>query len=121
MTPAPTPDDLGPLAVKARNQGDARILELSGEISMHAAHGLEQRLADEIAAAPRRLILDLSGLRFVSTIGLGTLVTANLKAKKQHIDLRVCGARDAVANVLAITRLDELFNIAPDVNKALEG
>jgi anti-anti-sigma factor len=60
---------------------------------------------------PRRLVLDLGDIQFVSSIVLGKLITLSNKAKATGGQLVLCNVRKEVAEVFQVTKLDQLFEI----------
>jgi anti-sigma B factor antagonist len=58
----------------------------------------------------RNIILDLSEVNFIDSSGLGALI-GSLKAMGNDREFALCGARDAVVNMLKLTRMDKVFRI----------
>lgn len=70
-----------------------------------------------------RLIIDLRGVKYVDSSGLGALVGV-LKRLGAKGELAVCSVAPAVMAVFKLTRMDRVFQIAPDPESAalrLEG
>ena len=59
----------------------------------------------------KKVLLDLSGVSFMSSAALGKLVTLYKKSHSNGSDLKLCGIRPEVVDVFAVTRLDRLFDI----------
>ncbi len=59
-----------------------------------------------------RFVLDLSGVALIDSTGLGALVAA-LKASGRPGSVVVSGARDAVATLFRLTRMDRVFRQYP--------
>ncbi len=96
-----------------------QVLTLAGEIDVATAPRLRDRLVQLITDGPPRLVVDMSGLSFIDSMGLGALVSGLKRARAHDGDLRLAGASDHVAKVLAITRLDHAFLVADSVDEAL--
>jgi anti-sigma B factor antagonist len=60
----------------------------------------------------RRLVIDLSQVRFLDSSGLGALVRT-LKLLGKQGEIRIAGASPAVESMLRITRMDLLFALYP--------
>jgi len=71
---------------------------------------LREDLAGIIDAGNNRLILDLSGVDFVDSSGLGAIVGA-LKRISVRGDLVVCGLGQSPAQLFRLTRMDKVFRI----------
>ena len=59
----------------------------------------------------KKVLLDLSGVSFMSSAALGKLVTLYKKSHSNGSDLKLCGIHPEVVDVFAVTRLDRLFDI----------
>src|SRR5216684_3004956 len=57
----------------------------------------------------------------MSSAALGKLITMDKKVKAAGGKLRLCSIRSDIKEVFKITRLDKLFQIADDRDKAIEG
>jgi anti-sigma B factor antagonist len=98
-----------------------RVLRLAGEVDVATAPRLRDRLVQLITEGPPQLIVDMSGLSFIDSMGLGALVSGLKRARAHDGDLRLAGPTDHVAKVLDITRLDQAFLVAGTVEDALAG
>ena len=98
-----------------------RVLRLAGEIDVATAPRLRDRLVQLVTEGPPRLVVDLSGVTFIDSMGLGALVSGLKRARAHDGDLRLAGATDHVAKVLSITRLDQAFVVADSVAEAAAG
>lgn len=72
---------------------------------------LEQTLAEALARGDRKIIIDLSGVRYANSTGLGALVIAHLKADEVRGAVVLCGVSPRIQQVLQITRLLGVFTI----------
>jgi len=68
----------------------------------------------------RRIILDFSHVEYLSSAALGKLITMDKKVKSANGKLRLCCIRPEIYEVFAITKLNKLFDIQDDQEKALE-
>jgi anti-sigma B factor antagonist len=66
------------------------------------------------------LVLDFSSVEFLSSQVFGTLVGLNGKVKARNGFLRLCNIQPKVLEVLLTCKLDQLFDIRPDLPSALE-
>lgn len=69
-------------------------------------------LAEQLGAAP--LILDLSGIGFISSTGLGMLIRLNRQLKASGGHLTVVGVSDVVYEVIEVTGLNHLLDVRRD-------
>ena len=97
-----------------------QVLRLAGEVDVATAPRLRDRLVQLINEGPPRLVVDMSGLSFIDSMGLGALVSGLKRARAHDGDLRLAGPSDHVAKVLEITRLDQAFVVGDTVEAVLE-
>lgn len=81
-------------------------------------------IGDEIAALlaegqAGKLILDLSGVEYLSSAAFGMLVQAKKRVGALGGTMKLAGCSDDLLEVFKITRLDQVFPIFPDVPSAL--
>ncbi len=74
-------------------------------------------LVDE--QARRKIVLDFSQVRFLSSQVLGVLINLHKKAQKINGELIICGLHPELGKVFKITRLDKLLKFAKDEEAAL--
>jgi anti-sigma B factor antagonist len=65
------------------------------------------------------MLLDLTEVKYVPSMGLGTLVMLNRKLKDNGQRFVLVGVQSDVRNVLSLTRLDQLFEMHADRAAAL--
>jgi anti-sigma B factor antagonist len=63
-------------------------------------------------------VVDLSGVEFIDSSGLGALIGELKKARQAGGDLRISGVTDQVATVLRLTNLDRVLRPYADVQTA---
>ncbi|MBW3538832.1 MAG: STAS domain-containing protein [Planctomycetes bacterium] len=68
-----------------------------------------------------KIVLDFSNVEYLSSAALGKLITMDKKVKAAKGKLRLCSIRPDIYEVFAITKLNKLFDIHENQEKALEG
>ena len=81
------------------------VVGLTGEIDLSTAPRLSNTIAELLAEAPARVVLDMSGVTFCDSQGLGTLVVLSRKATLAHSCLVLTNVGDFLLRVLDITGL----------------
>ena len=76
-------------------------------------------LVDEDRRA--KIVLDFANVEYLSSAALGKLITLDKKVKAAKGKLRLCSIRPDIYEVFAITKLNKLFDIHENQEKALEG
>ena len=99
--------------------GDTCILDIQGELTTFA----EDRLMAAYNAAcdqnVRNIVLNFDGLEYMSSSGIGLLVTLLIRAQRQQKRLLACGLDEHYRHIFELTRLDEAISIHPDEASAL--
>ena len=108
-----------PLRIDVEEQGDAAVIRLVGSANMDAAADLQERLVELADAPRRRLILDLSGLDFVSSVGLGAIIAAHLRCRHHKCQISLVAPQTRILELLEVTRLTRLFTIHESVKAAM--
>ncbi len=86
---------------------------------------LIQRISDELsrlvdAKYTRKLVLDFTDVKFLSSSALGVLVTLKKKSDAIKGEVVLCGLRKDLRKIFKITSLEKLFKFADDERGALE-
>jgi anti-sigma B factor antagonist len=98
------------LSVQSRLVGHVTVVTCSGRIVEGAESApLQQRLDSVIASPAPFVILDLAGVEFIDSAGLGLLVRYLTKSRAAHGHLKLCALPAKVSEVLRITRLASTF------------
>ena len=89
-----------------QNFEGATVVEVAGELDLHSAPQLRAELARAIeSGAPPRIVVDLGGVTFLDSTGVGVLVGALKRAREAGGKLHFCNAQPRVNRVFEITGL----------------
>jgi len=97
------------LAIVTRSEADALILALSGELDLDSSSLLEQEIEAGAANGSPHLVIDLSGLEFIDSSGLRTLLRAHERARERDLRFSLIRGGPTVHRVFELTRMDEIF------------
>lgn len=101
--------------------GGVATMRLEGRLDLVSAAGLRATVDDAVAAGHPRLVVDLSGVTFVDSSGLGALVAGLKRARQAGGELRIAAAGEQVVTVLTLTRLVRVLRPYATVDEALVG
>lgn len=90
--------------VSIRAQAQGTVVTLSGELDVASSQLLEQELTRLHGAA--LVVVDLQGLSFIDSTGLGVLVKAHQLAQEQGSRFSLARAGGQVHRLLSLTGLD---------------
>jgi anti-sigma B factor antagonist len=102
------------LAFETFQEAGACVLAVGGDVDLHTAPSLRDRIRGLIDDGVRALVIDMAGVEFLDSTGLGAL----LGSRKQMYDvdgtMTLAGLSEHVLKVFQITGLDQVFEIHPD-------
>ena len=78
---------LGSLALRSEREGDAQVIELSGELDLDGAPRLEAELRRVEASDVAAIVVDLGQLQFIDSTGLRLLVMASERCQEGRFSL----------------------------------
>jgi anti-sigma B factor antagonist len=88
--------------------GETAVLAITGEVDMASAPGLRDQLQQLDA---RNVVIDLSGVTFIDSTGLGVLVAALKRSREAGGHLVLRSPTRATRRVLDITGLSQLVAV----------
>lgn len=83
-------------------------------IDAAAAIGFKDRMRELSTNGPDRVVLNLAGIDFIDSSGLGAIV-ASLKQMREGQILELAGAGGTVEKVLRLTRMDSVFRLHDNI------
>lgn len=89
----------------------------SERIDAASAIHLKDQFREATAGADCRVIIDLAGVNFMDSSGLGAMVSALKLLKGRKLEL--ASLTPVVEKVFKLTRMDQVFIIHPDLDSAL--
>jgi len=106
-------------ALTVRTVGDRCVVEASGDLDVAASAGLRRTLHDLVVDGRVHLVLDLRGVGFVDSSGLGVLVAAQRGARRLRGSLVLVVDEGPVTRVLGLTGLDRVLRTAATLEEAV--
>ena len=93
------------LTVAVQRSPSEAVVSLTGEIDLSTAPRLSTVVSELLTDPPARVVLDMAGVTFCDSQGLGTLVVLSRKASLAHSCLVLTNVADFLLRVLDITGL----------------
>ena len=102
--------------------GAAVVVPAGPRLDAEVAGEFRTTLLRLIEGGHRNLIIDLPGVEFIDSSGLGALVSAlkRVKQSDRNGDIRLANVRPPVLAVLEIIRLHRVFSRYPSVDEAVQ-
>lgn len=108
-----------PLTTSVLYDDAVTLLALGGDLDLAVGPELDAVLDEVLADGRLLLLVDLSGLRFCDSSGLGALLRAHRVVTGAGGSLVVAGAHGAVQRLLVLTSMAQVLRIEPQVRPAL--
>ena len=99
-------------------QEDILIIKADGDLNAETADEFVESIGKLVDAGLHSIIIDCSGLDYISSSGLGMLVRLHKRMDEKIGDVKIASVKSLIVNVLRMTRLNKLFSIYPDVESA---
>lgn len=99
---------------------DAAVVGCTGRLNMVAAPGLREAIAGLVTQGRARVVVDLAGVEFIDSSGLGSLIGCLKTARQAEGDLRIARPTKQVLTVLQLSNIDRILRPYDSVEAALE-
>ena len=106
----------------ARRFADTTVVFPEGRIDHATAEQFKAALAPHLvpcAAGRDPLVIDMTGVEYISSVGLRVLMLASKQAKAQGCALAVCGLQPVVREIFEISRFNLVLQVFPALREAL--
>jgi anti-sigma B factor antagonist len=110
------------MALQARHYGNALVLGVAGRLDQDNCDAFRADLmahVEKSALEGGAVVLDLSGLEYISSAGLRCFMLASRQAKAQHGRIFVAALQAMVAEIFEISHFNLVFQVFPTVREAL--
>jgi len=103
------------MTISTRIVGGIAILDLGGRIVLgEESAALRDQICDLLSQGHTQIMLNLAGVDYIDSMGLGSLVGAFATVRKQGGDLKLFNLPAKVADVMQITKLYTVFDVLDD-------
>jgi anti-sigma B factor antagonist len=116
MSNRPAPSEL---RMNVEHRDEVIVTRLEGSATMDVSDDLQAHLMKLLETPASRVVVDLSGLDFVSSAGLGALVAAYRLSQESQGSLKVAAPRPAIRELLEMTRLSDILQVHDTLEEAI--
>jgi anti-sigma B factor antagonist len=102
-----------------KTEGGVSVVQVAGEVDVYTAPTLRQHLRDATASGSGGIVVDMTGVTFLDSTGLGVLVGAMGRVREADGSMRLVVTSDHILKVLRITGLDALIPVDADLDTAV--
>jgi anti-sigma B factor antagonist len=96
------------------------VVAVGGEIDVYTAPKLRERLVELINSGHYHLVINLEGVDFLDSTGLGVLVGALKRVRSHQGSLRLVCTQERLLKIFRITGLAKVFPIYDTVDEAAQ-
>jgi anti-sigma B factor antagonist len=100
------------------DQGQFTVVSLKGEVDMQCSP-MARKVILASLDKKKALVIELSGVTYMDSSGVASLVEGLQMAKKRNLGFSLAGTSQPVMNVLRLARLDRVFTLHTSLTDAL--
>jgi anti-sigma B factor antagonist len=104
--------------IDIRDEGDYRVLAPLGDLDVYTVGSLRDAIGQMIEDDTPRVVVDLDGVPFMDSSGLGALMGGVRRLREAGGDLAIACTREQHLKLFSITGFGEGVSIAPTVEEA---
>jgi anti-sigma B factor antagonist len=97
------------------------VLAPTGRLDVAGAPALKEAIGEAVKNGPPKVVIDMEGVSFVDSTGLGSVIAALKQIRNSQGELRLAAPNQQVRVVLELTTLDRVFPYYATVEEALTG
>ena len=108
------------MRIENAQQGTVRILRLEGDVDEEGVNALRIELLHCIREGQRNVVLNLSGVRLMSYMGIGVLVERLRQLRTFGGDLKLTGVSVYLERLFRMVAVSSLFEMHDSENQAVQ-
>ena len=109
------------MQIEERASGDVVIFDLKGKLTIGEGDELlKDKISSLIQRGHRKLLLNLEGVPYVDSAGLGEIVRTYTTVSRQGGNLKLLNLAKRIEDLLAITKLLTVFDTYESEQEALD-
>jgi len=107
--------------IRSEQIGAVTVLTVDGALTVdHGVAGLASVIRESMATGRSRLVLDLSAVEFMDSLGLEALLAANTTVEKCGGRLALASLKPRLKRLIEITRIGEILETHEDRAAAVD-
>lgn len=105
-------------SVEIKKVDDYIFAILKGELDAYHSIEFKEKMIEAIKGNGKKALIDMTGLSYIDSAGLGALVSLLKRSSESSKELRIFGLKGNVKKVFELTRLNRVFKIFDTVEEA---
>ena len=107
------------LTLTTREVDGKTVVSVGGEIDVYTAPKLRDKITELVADGRYHIVIDMEGVEFLDSTGLGVLVGGLKKVRAHDGSLELVCTQDRLLKIFRITGLAKVFAIHDSAESAL--
>ena len=103
------------LTVSSDRRGDSFVVRLEGDLDLHSNAEVRSTVEPLLEDRSTEVFLDLQGVTFLDSSGLGSLVGLQKRANRNQSRMTLCGLSPQIEKIFEVTHLRDAFTILPEL------
>jgi anti-anti-sigma factor len=103
------------LTVSSERRQESSVVRLEGDLDLHSNAEVRSTVEPLLEDRDGEVFLDLQGVTFLDSSGLGALVGLQKRANRTHSRMTLCGLSPQLERIFEVTNLRDAFTILPEV------
>jgi len=88
------------------------VVTLAGRIVLgEESNSLREKVRSLLAEGKKKIVLNMAGVKYIDSSGLGILVASHVSAKTQGASVRLCNLGEKFHEIMQITKLLTVFDV----------
>lgn len=102
-----------------KESGQVSLVHVTGSLTSFEVSGLRTTITSLLEQGRKKIILNLDGLRYLDSSGIGELVRNYMTVIKSGGEMKVVGLKPKVEEIFKVTQLHQIFQEFQDEKEAL--
>ena len=108
------------MQIATRRNGNATILDVVGDIDLYNSPEVRKAVLEAVRApGAERVVMNLKAVRYIDSSGVASLVEGLKTSRTQNVKFVLLGLSPAAREVLELSRLIKVFDVADSEEQAL--
>ncbi len=107
------------LSINSNFENGVTVITIEGEITFENSAELREKIDEECNAGHYNIVIDLIGLKYMSSAGMGVLVHGLKQTRSNNGDLRLINLSEKMHRVFLITQFTNNFKILKTLEEAV--
>jgi anti-anti-sigma factor len=107
------------MEIKTRQHQDVLIVDMTGRLDSSTTGSAHDAMVGIAKSRPKRVILNLDGLKYVTSSGLRAILTFSKLLQSSNSELKICNANSSVKELLQTSGFNSLLKVFDDEKSAI--